>query len=169
MYNSNVIGYRLVHAAAKIMAQTRRRYTEYCFFSNVEYEPTGRVDIIYRLNIFGMDFAIPFFNKINYDYYDTVSEESELRVGDNVILPISLVKTYVYEYERKEVVYNEEEAREFIEQILDERLRISLHGLRFENPEKNFFVDELGVLGVFEMIVTEDICEEREIETEIIE
>ena len=91
VYNSKVIGYRLVHADAEIKARTRRTYEEFCSFSSVEIVETGRTDVLYTLKIFGLEIELPFFNNIKFEYYEEVSEETELCLGKDIVLPISLV------------------------------------------------------------------------------
>lgn len=169
VYDSQVIGYRLVHADAEIKARTRRTYTEFCPFVSVELVETGKTDVLYTLKIFGLNIGIPFFNKNKFEAYDSFSEESELRLGSDVVLPISLVRTTVCEYKEQEVLYSEDSAKAHIESSLDELLRLELHGLEIESCEKRFVVTDDGVYGVYDMTVIENICEERKIEIEIID
>ena len=169
VYNSKVIGYRLVHADAEIKARTRRTYEEFCSFSSVEIVETGRTDVLYTLKIFGLELELPFFNNIKYEYYEEVSDETDLCIGSNIVLPISLVKTVVYEHEKQDILYTEDEAKAYIEKYLDEIMRIDLHGIEIENAEKSFTVTGDGVYCVYDLTVIEDICEERKIEVEIID
>ena len=167
VYNSKVIGYRLVHSDAKILARTRRTYTEFCPFESTETIATGESDKFYALKIFGISVNLSFFNKVNYEYFESVSEEKELCIGENIVLPISLVTTVLYEQELESVSYDEESAKEYISSVFDETLRIDLHGLEIEEAETAFSVTDEGVCGVLDCTVIEDICHWREIEVEI--
>ncbi len=167
IYNSNVIGYRLVHSEAKIMARMRQTYTEFCPFVSSQIEETGKTDVFYELKIFGLNIDLSFFKKNNYGKYESISEETELRIGEDLVLPISLVKTVVYEQNEKPVVHDEDSATAYIESVLNEKMRIALHGIEVESIEKRFSVDENGVYGVYDLTVIDDICEVREIEVEI--
>lgn len=167
VYNSKVIGYRLVHSEAKIMGRMRKTYTEFCPFESVEIEETGNTDVFYELKIFGLSVNLSFFNKVNYDCYESISEETELRIGDGIVLPVSLVKTVLYEQKEREVLYDEASATAHIEAVLDEKMRIDLHGIEVESFEKNFTSDGEGVYGIYDLTVIDDIGQVREIEVEI--
>lgn len=167
VYNSNVIGYRLVHSEAKIMARMRRTYTEFCPYEFTEIEESGNSDVFYELKIFGLSINLSFFNKVNYERYESISEETELRIGEDIVLPISFVKTVLYEQQEREVIYDETSATEYIEAVLNEKLRIDLHGIEVESFEKSFTSDGEGVYGIYDLTVIDDICEVREIEVEI--
>ncbi len=167
VYNSNVIGYRLVHSEAKIMARMRKTYTEFCPYKSSETEETGNTDVFYELKIFGLSINLSFFNKVNYERYESISEETELCIGEDLVLPISLVKTVLYEQQEREVLYDEASATAHIEAVLDEKLRIELHGIEVESFEKKFTSDSEGVYGVYDLTVIDDIGEVREIEVEI--
>ena len=167
IYNSKVIGYRMVHSDAKIIARTRRTYTEFCPYEFTELIETGREDVFYHLNIFGLSINLSFFNKINYDFYESVSEETEFCLGKSITLPISMVKTVLYEQVEKTVSLGEESAKKRISASFDEKIRIELHGIEIEECEEFFTVADEGIYGVLDCTVIEDICEVREIEVEI--
>ncbi len=167
IYNSKVIGYRMVHSDAKIIARTRRTYTEFCPYEFTELIETGREDVFYRLNIFGLSINLSFFNKINYDFYESVSEETEFCLGKSVTLPISMVKTVLYEQVETTVTFDEDSAKKRISTSFDEKIRVELHGVEIEDCEERFTVTDEGVYGVLDCTVIEDICEVREIEVEI--
>ncbi len=167
VYNSQVIGYRLVHSEAKIKARMRRTYTEFCPYRDVETVETGNTDTFYELKIFGLKINLTFLNKVNYDHYESISEETELCVGKDIVLPVSLVKTVLYEREEKDIFYDEDSARAKIESAMNEKLRIELHGIEVESLEKTFISDENGVYGTYDLTVVDDIGEVREIEVEI--
>ena len=167
IYNSKVIGYRLVHSDAKIMARTRKTYTEFCPYETTELVETGQEDTFYSLKIFGLSINLSFFNKINYVFYESISEETELCLGKKTVLPISIVKTELCEQVERTVTFDEESAKKKISEVFDEKIRIDLHGIEIEEKEELFTVTDEGVYGVLDLTVIEDICEVREIEVEI--
>lgn len=167
IYDSKVIGYRMVHSDAKVLARTRRTYTDFCPYEVTELVETGNKDVFYTLNIFGLSINLSFFNKINYDFYESVSEETELCLGKDIVLPISIVKTVLYEQKEQVFLYDEKSAQKRIIAALDEKLRIEFHGIEIEDKEELFTVTDEGVYGFFDFTVIEDICEVREIEVEI--
>ena len=167
IYNSKVIGYRLVHSDAKILARTRRTYTEFCPYETTELVETGQKDVFYQLKIFGLSINLSFFNKINYVFYESISEETELCLGKKTVLPISIVKTELCEQVERTVTFDEESAKKKISEVFDEKIRIDLHGIEIEEKEELFTVTDEGVYGVLDLTVIEDICEVREIEVEI--
>lgn len=167
VYNSKVIGFRLVHADASVMARTRRTYTEFCPFRVTEEVETGRKEEYFTLKFFGLELDLTFFKKTEFEKYEAVSEETELCLGDNTVLPVSLVKTVLYEREDVDFLYGEAEALEHMEKALDERMRISLHGLEIENVTKTVTPAENGVYCTYDCTVIEDICQAREIQFEL--
>ena len=88
-------------------------------------------------------------------------------MGKDIVLPISIVKTVLYEQKEEVFVYDEKSAQKRIAAALEEKLRIEFHGIEIEDKEELFTVTDEGVYGFFDFTVIEDICEVREIEVEI--
>lgn len=167
IYDSKIIGYRMVHADAKIMARTRRTFTEFCPYIMTVTEETGRTDEFYELYILGLRINLSFLNKVNFVLYDDISEETELILGEKTVLPVSVIKHTLYEQNEYVVLYDDAAAKQYLTALLDERLRVELHGLEIEDITVEFTETENGVYCTYDCTVIEDICEVREIETEI--
>lgn len=165
IYDSRIVGYRLVTASAKMMALTKRDFEAYCPVQRTEYVLSGRETTKYSVKIFGLEIKIPFIGANDYEYCVSVRKETPLRVDDSVF-PICLIREEISEKIPVSVTYDAETAEKVLRDELDEMERISLFGLDIVEKYESFSEDGSGFYGKYTYTVLEDIAEARVIETE---
>lgn len=101
-------GIRYVHSKADIEAKVWYSKKEKFYLNQEIQVPTGATEEKYTLNI--NKFKINFYKTLSkFENYDTINENKKLMLFSNFYLPIELVKTTNYEYEKQMKTYTEEE------------------------------------------------------------
>lgn len=160
------IGYRLVHAAAKIEARVLRVLTETVPLTKTVRIPTGKTKTVYELQLFGLTVPLTWNSRSPYSVYEVQYKQTDLSFRD-FIFPIAL-KTVTYTEVTEEIrVQKEEDAVRFAKQMLDEAERIALHGAEIEKKETEIQVSEQSVTCTYlytcieEITVTQEIYQEK--------
>lgn len=161
--DSKIMGYRLVHAMASVRARTFRTLSVTVPYRQTETVDTGRSRSYYSLVLFGHRFDLTLRPEPEYEQYRTEVSESTLYIGDNLVLPFSLIRTE--QTEQTEIVYRytEEQAREEALRQLKERERIWLPGREIEDKRENCVSDGECVRYAYFYTTIEQIAVSREI------
>ena len=167
IYTSQVIGYRLVHSSAKMLAYTNRSFEEYVPFEQTVYEASGNKTTSYYVEIFNLEFKIPFIGNNSYEYKDETIEKVRFSVGSGLFLPIALTACTEEELIEKETVFSPEEAVEKARAAVNEKMRISLRDCEIIQITESATMTNEGVTFVSDCFVIEDIAQTREIEVKI--
>ena len=163
IYTSKVIGYRLVHSSAKMMAYTNRRFEEYIPFAQTEYVASGRKATSYYIEIFSMEFKIPFIGNNSYTYKDETNEKSRLSVGNGLYLPIAITACTEEELEAVEKTVTPEQAIELARARTNEKMRLALRDCEVISISETASMTQDGVTFIADCFVLEDIAQTSEI------
>lgn len=84
-------------------------------------EETGNVKNTYGININNLKINFP--KKLpNFKKYDTINENKKIKIFSNFYFPIEICKTTYKEIEEKTVNYTNEEAKQILQNKLEEEL-----------------------------------------------
>ena len=101
-------GIRFVHSSASIDAKVWYSKKEKFYYNQEIKVPTGATEEKFSLNF--NNFKINFYKTLSkFQNYDTINERKKIMLFSNFYLPIEIVKSTNFEYEKKEVTYTEEE------------------------------------------------------------
>ena len=104
-------GKRYVHSSADIEAKVWYSKKDKFYYKQEIKVPTGATEDKYTLNI--NNFKINFYKTLSkFQNYDTINENKKLMLFPNFYLPIEIIKTTNYEYEKKQKTFTEEEILE---------------------------------------------------------
>ena len=114
-------GYRYVHSQADIEAKVWYSKKEKFFLNQEIQVPTGATEKKYTLNL--NNFKINFYKTLSkFKNYDTINESKKIILFSNFYLPIEIIKTVNYEYNKQQRTYTEEELVEIATDKLEEDL-----------------------------------------------
>ena len=114
-------GIRYVHSSADIEAKVWYSKKDKFYFSQEINVPTGATEQKYSLNL--NNFKINLYKTLSkFQNYDTINESKKLMLFSNFYLPIEIIKTTNYEYEKQNKTYTEEELIETGTKQLEEQL-----------------------------------------------
>jgi len=165
--SQTVIRHEYVPADADIYIQTSYTYNDEFSLTYESKEFTGNVKKIYFIKLFDKSFGL-FPKKSPYDTYDTVEDETQLKLTENFYLPIHMGTTELKQYETVTKKYTEEEAialanenlNLFNEKLMEKGVQISQNNVKID-------VDEESCKASGEIVVIEKIG--KRVETEIAE
>lgn len=154
------VGQYLYHSAdADIVAKVVYQYQDVIDADYIEKVPTGNQKKDYRLECFGVTVKNPFF-KIDFPFYNTVTDTSQLHFTDNFYLPVYFVKEIYEEYENVEKTYTEDEIKQIAVKNLNQYLS-DLEEKGIQIIEKNVMIERTnrkytvsGTIEAYESIVT---------------
>jgi similar to stage IV sporulation protein len=157
VYNDNgeIADYQYYAADADIYAKTIIDYNDEFDVAYIQKNYTNNQKLRYYLKILNKKINI-FSRKIRYNEYDTFTNETHLKIGENFYLPFVLGKIQVKEYVSEEKQYTEEEAiergnkklREFCENLIEKGVQIVENNVKIHIGKKSCIVD--GYLTVIE-------------------
>lgn len=85
-------------------------------------EETGKVKNSYGININNLKINLP--KKLpNFEIYDTINENTKLKIFSNFYFPIEICKTTYKELEKKNVSYTHQEAKEILQNKIEKELK----------------------------------------------
>ena len=115
-------GTRYVHAKAEVEAKVWYSKKEKFYLNQEIQVPTGATEAKYTLNL--NNFKINLYKTLSkFENYDTINESKKLMLFSNFYLPIEIVKTTNYEYEKQPKTYTEEELAEIATRELEEKVK----------------------------------------------
>lgn len=114
-------GIRYVHSSADIEAKVWYSKKEKFYLNQEIQVPTGATEAKYTLNL--NNFKINLYKTLSkFENYDTINESKKIMLFSNFYLPIEIVKTTNYEYEKQPKTYTEEELAEIATRELEEKV-----------------------------------------------
>jgi len=114
-------GIRYVHSSADIEAKVWYSKKDKFYFNQEINVPTGATEEKYSLNL--NNFKINLYKTLSkFQNYDTINESKKLMLFSNFYLPIEIIKTTNYEYEKQRKTYTEEELTQIATKQLEEQL-----------------------------------------------
>ena len=114
-------GIRYVHSLADIEAKVWYSKKEKFYFNQEINVPTGTTEEKYALNL--NNFKINLYKTLSkFENYDTINKSKKIMLFSNFYLPIEIIKTTNYEYEKQNKIYTEEELTEIATKKLEELL-----------------------------------------------
>lgn len=115
-------GTRYVHAKADIEAKVWYSKKEEMNLNQEIQEETGNVKNAYGININNLKINFP--KRVpNFEIYDTINENKKLKIFSNFYFPIEICKTTYKELEKKNVNYTVEEAKQILQNKIEEELK----------------------------------------------
>lgn len=156
------VDYKL-HSYAKVMAYTVHSHSVTIPYNNHEHMKTGKIKNKYSLKL--TRFIIPLYFKENiiYNNYDITKSEKHFRIGENFVLPISILKTtYTEVYDCVCKKTKETALADAYEQLRD--FEYNLIGIQILNREYEESDDENGVTVKVMLDCYEDIGISKKIE-----
>ena len=101
-------GIRYVHSSADIEAKVWYTKKEKFYLNQEIQVPTGATEEKYTLNL--NNFKINFYKTLSkFKNYDTINESKKIILFSNFYLPIEIIKTTNYEYDKQQKTYTEDE------------------------------------------------------------
>jgi similar to stage IV sporulation protein len=161
--NSTRVGYRMVHAEAKIQARTLRNIKISKEYKKMIPVETGRSQTVYTLKIFNYSINLSLNSRNLFEKCDIIEENTDLKLGKDIILPVTLVKTTYKEINELEYFMSEKELKDELKAEINEITRIKFQGMDIEEDEINFKESITGIEADYVCTVIEDIAEKREI------
>ena len=158
-------GIRYVHAAADIEAKVWYSKKEKFYYNQEIKVPTGATEQKYTLNL--NNFKINLYKTLSkFQNYDTINENRKLMIFSNFYLPIEIIKTTNYEYDKQRKTYTEEEltknATKKLEEELDSKVaekdkivnkQINVYSDNKEYTEVEIIYEVLENIGIKEKII----------------
>lgn len=160
VYDSNRIGFRLVHARALIEARVTRKLSVFVPYEEQVLLPTGKEETKYSLSLFGKTFFDP---KTKFNEFEKTSGTDYLTFGDNLVFPFALTHTLYTEQQDSVIKRSKEEAFEEAKKRLDEKESIGMKNLEIEAKEIKHVYSKKGVYVEYVYSVITEIGEDREI------
>ena len=114
-------GIRYVHSSADIEAKVWYSKKDKFYFNQEINVPTGATEEKYSINF--NNFKINLNKTLSkFQNYDTINESKKLMLFSNFYLPVEIIKTTNYEYEKQNKTFTEEELVEIATKQLEEQL-----------------------------------------------
>ena len=114
-------GTRYVHSSADIEAKVWYSKKDKFYFSQEINVPTGATEQKYSLNL--NNFKINLYKTLSkFQNYDTINESKKLMLFSNFYLPVEIIKTINYQYEKQSKTFTEEELTEIGTKQLEQQL-----------------------------------------------
>ena len=114
-------GIRYVHSSADIEAKVWYSKKDKFYFNQEINVPTGATEEKFSINF--NNFKINLHKTLSkFKNYDTINESKKLMLFSNFYLPVEIIKTTNYEYEKQNKTYTEEELIEIATKQLEEQL-----------------------------------------------
>ena len=114
-------GIRYVHSTADIEAKVWYSKREKFYFNQEINVATGATEEKFSLNL--NNFKINLYKTLSkFQNYDTINESKKLMLFSNFYLPVEIIKTTNYEYEKQNKTYTEQELIEIGTKQLEEQL-----------------------------------------------
>lgn len=152
---------RFVHAEGQIMAKVWYSEKEKVYFKQDYENQTGNKEKKYSLNI--NNFKINFFKTLSkFENYDTISTIKKLKVTQNFYLPIEIVVNENYEKQKKQVVYDKNEAKEIgiknLKNKLEEQIqnKENISNIYINTDETDEYIEVEVIYEVLESIGTKE-------------
>ena len=152
---------RYVHAEGQVMAKVW--YSEkkkICYKQNYENQ-TGNKEKKYSINI--NNFKINFFKTLSkFENYDTISTIKKLKITTNFYLPIEIIVNENFEKQKKQVVYDKNEAKEIGINDLKSKLegqiqnKENISNIYINTDEKDEYIEVEVIYEVLESIGTKE-------------
>ncbi|MDF2686123.1 MAG: yqfD, partial [Clostridia bacterium] len=161
--DSTRVGYRMVHAEAKVEARTLRNIKVSKEYKKIIPVETGRSLTVYSLKIFNYSINLSLNSRNLFEKCDIIKESTDLKLGKDIILPVALIKTVYKEINELEYFMSEQELIDDLKAEINELTRIKLQGLNIEDEKLNFKESITGIEADYVCTVIEDITEKREI------
>lgn len=157
VYNDNgeIADYQYYAADADIYVKSIQEYNEQFNLKYIQKTYTGNQKLRYYLKILNKKINI-FNRKISYNEYDIFTNETQLKLGTNFYLPLTLGKVQVQQYISEEKTYTKEQAisrgkdqlSEFCEKLIEKGVQIVENNVKIHIGKKSCIID--GYLTVIE-------------------
>ena len=157
-------GIRYVHSQADIEAKVWYSKKEKFYFEQEIQAATGATEEKYTLSI--NNFKINLYKTLSkFGNYDTINENKKLMLFSNFYLPIEIIKTTNYEYEKQMKTYTEEELVTIATEKLTKELENEIENKEnIVNKQVNTYANE----GYIEIEVIYEVLENIGIKDKIL-
>lgn len=157
-------GVRYVHSSADIEARVWYSKKEKFYLNQEIQVSTGATEQKYTLNF--NNFKINLYKTLSkFENYDTINESKKLMLFSNFYLPVEIIKTTNYEYQKQSKTYTEEELSEIATKQLQEDLEKEIENKeKILNKQVNIYPNE----GYIEVEVIYEVLENIGIKEKII-
>lgn len=162
IFESQYVGFRMVHASAEIIALTEETITVEKYYNYDGEERTGRVKNRYTVNFLGLSFTLP-FGECGFENFEEEYDSSTLKIKDDFYLPMSIEKTSFYETETKRKTRTPEEAEKEALAEAEEKFRILNTESAVEDSNLSIIKDGEKVTVKYYCTVIKNIAAQKEI------
>lgn len=150
-------GIRYVHATGSIEAKVWYSKTEKIDLNQVTLSKTGNEEKRYSIKL--NNFQINLYKRLpNFEKYDTINEETKLKLFSDFYLPITLGISTYYELEEQKITLTKEEAKEKLAEKLKNELSEEIEDKEsIQNIQVNILNEtdnEVEVEVIYEVIET---------------
>lgn len=163
IFDSKRIGYRLVHANAKIEARVLKKLNVFVPYEQVERSDTGKTKSYAYITIFGHRFNLTFHADSPYDVYEQEETQTDVTLSEDVVLPISFGTVTYKEQQEENVVLSEEEALQKGLDELAKQERMQIKNMTVEQRAQTIIYSSGGVFCEYGYTVIKDIAQQLQI------
>lgn len=160
VYDSKRIGFRLVHARAQIKARVNRTIDVFVPFEQEEKTETGKTETVYSLTLFGKTFNL---NKCDYKEFFSSAKTSDLRISEDILLPVRLTRTTFWQTETTKKTLTKDQAYEKALTLLNEAEARGMKNLEVESRRLETKYTSEGIYAAYRYSVVIDFGKEEEI------
>ncbi len=158
IFDSKRIGYRLVHANAKVQARVLKKINVFVPYEQVQSVPTGQTSSHAYLTLFGHRFDLSFSPQSPYETYETSETKTDVTIGEEVVLPISFGTVTYSQTQEKNFIRGKEEALAYARQQLQQQEQMQIKNMTVEKRDETVTYSAEGVFCEYAYTVIEDIA-----------
>ena len=154
-------GIRYVHANGEVWAKVWYSEKVKIPFKQVKKEKTGNVENKYSVKI--NNFQINLFKTLSkFQNYDTIETSKKLKLFSNFYLPIEITKKVNEEYQKVEITYSREEAKQMAIEEAKQKLESEIQtkenilGQTIHENQQEEYIEVEVIYEVLENIATKE-------------
>jgi len=110
--DSKSLGFKIVHAAGKIFANTQHNYRVEVAFRQTVKKYTGREETKTSFNMLGAEIDLYFSEDTDFELYDAITVYEDVTLFDVISMPFYLKKNIFLEYTLTEETIDEKRAKD---------------------------------------------------------
>ena len=146
---------RYVHAEGQVIAKVWYSEKKKVYYTQNYENQTGNKEKKYSINI--NNFEINFFKTLsNFENYDTIRTIKKLKITSNFYLPIEIVVNENFEKEKKQIIYDKNEAKEIGIKDLKDKLE---HQIQDTENISNIYINTSEAEDYIEVEVIYEVLE----------
>lgn len=163
IFDSKRIGFRLVHANAKIQARVLRKISTFVPYQQVVRTDTGQKKTHAYIVLFGHCFELALHQGSPYSIFLQEQTGSDVMLTKDIVLPIRFGTVTYREQAEQITVLSQEQALQQAMQELDEKERMQMKNIIVEKKDQTVIYSAEGVFCEYAYTVIADIAQPLQI------